>query len=319
MSHHRYFLLIATQWIGFLDLSCAFLLVHQPNRRPVVACSSSDDNNNILTDRLPTSVDDQIRQARACLAHSDNNNNNSNHRHCIRLLLPIIGATELDDWPGGARQQREAALPLVQAILGGESSSSTLVELDASDGVAALLTQGDTPAEDACAVLLPTAESVTEAAASLETQVGPERNLILVNPQWRRRSDFGGIFGRTDDKMIAYVESFPPLFSLTSLICEGESIRVLRTYPGPWRVYLREESETGVVDWSLVGTKDFLSAKPSDWQDLPENKRDGGLLFSYGQPTYQDIVGMLNDSPSYTPKGPAERAAVAFNFIKDSI
>jgi len=31
------------------------------------------------------------------------------HRHSVRLLVPAIGATGLDDWPGGARQMMEAA------------------------------------------------------------------------------------------------------------------------------------------------------------------------------------------------------------------
>lgn len=38
-------------------------------------------------------------------------------RQRIELLLPLIGATDLDDWPGGIRQQFKAAAPLVEAIL----------------------------------------------------------------------------------------------------------------------------------------------------------------------------------------------------------
>ena len=35
----------------------------------------------------------------------------------MELLLPLIGATDLDDWPGGIRQQFKAAQPLVESIL----------------------------------------------------------------------------------------------------------------------------------------------------------------------------------------------------------
>lgn len=35
-------------------------------------------------------------------------------RQRIELLLPLIGATDLDDWPGGIRQQFKAAAPLVE-------------------------------------------------------------------------------------------------------------------------------------------------------------------------------------------------------------
>lgn len=38
-------------------------------------------------------------------------------RQRIELLLPLIGATDLDDWPGGIRQQFKAAAPLVEQIL----------------------------------------------------------------------------------------------------------------------------------------------------------------------------------------------------------
>lgn len=61
------------------------------------------DLASILTSRLPTSVDDQVRQAVASLKRA---NNDGKYRHSIRLLLPIIGATELDDWPGGAVRVR---------------------------------------------------------------------------------------------------------------------------------------------------------------------------------------------------------------------
>jgi len=105
------------------------------------------------------------------------------------------------------------------------------------------------------------------------------------------------------------------------LICEGESIRILRTYPGPWRVFLREAegADDGVVHWNQVGSKDVVETKPSDWQEQPANKRDGGILFNYGQPSYQEIIDMLQNAPNYKPKNPAERALVAFNFIKDTL
>jgi hypothetical protein len=35
-------------------------------------------------------------------------------RQRLELLLPLIGATDLDDWPGGVRQQFKAAAPLVE-------------------------------------------------------------------------------------------------------------------------------------------------------------------------------------------------------------
>ena len=31
--------------------------------------------------------------------------------------MPLVGATDLDDWPGGIRQQFKAAKPLVERML----------------------------------------------------------------------------------------------------------------------------------------------------------------------------------------------------------
>jgi hypothetical protein len=291
--------------------------------------STSEDasNNNdvslstILTSRLPTSVDDSVRQAAEALKRATIN---GVHRHSVRLLLPVIGATELDDWPGGARQMMEAANPLVQQILKLVYQNDNQLELnnvllDANDGVCAIMGQASTSAkDDSCTVLLPSGDTVTQ-LQELERQVGPKRNLILVNPQWKRQSDLGGFFGQKDKDKVAFAETFVPTFSLTNMICEGDSIRVLRTYPGPWRVFVRKEDATGVVDWVQIGSKLVVAERPSDWDLLPANQQDGGRLFDYGQPTYTEINDMLISTPSYLPKSPAERAQAAFNFIKDTL
>jgi hypothetical protein len=237
----------------------------------------------------------------------------------IRLLLPVIGATELDDWPGGSRQQMEAAYPLVKSILNRPIQNTFLI--DDSDGVTALMAQGTTAADDVCAVVLPTAECMASVIQpNLDGQVGPTRNLILFNPQYRRRSDFGRAWFGRDDATADYAETFYPTFSLTNLVCEGDSIRILCAHPSPWRVFRRDERvETSEVDWVEIGQKPFLDVKPGDWNNQPDNKRDGGLLFNYGQPSYQEIAVMLTNAPDYKAKNPAERAAVAFSFIKDSL
>jgi hypothetical protein len=97
----------------------------------------------------------------------------------------------------------------------------------------------------------------------------------------------------------------------------------LRTYPGPWRVFIRvvPDTATGLVDWQQVGSRDVMREKPRDWSQWPMNQRDGGAIFNYGQPSYQDITDMLYSGtlPNFKPKSPAERAAAAFSFIKDTL
>jgi hypothetical protein len=310
----------------------------------------------VLSDRLPTSVDDQVRQAAQALQRATSDS--TIRRHSIRLLLPVIGATELDDWPGGARQMMQAAQPLVERILRQSSSSSTSASssqlqiqtqslANDSDGVLVVFAQrldDDSAKEDCCCVLLPSADTM-DALQLLEAQVGPTRNLIVVNPQWKRRSDFASNtinwFGSTSKseskQQLQWAESLYPTFALTNLMVEGEVIRIIRSYPGPWRVYIRElvdmdytttrsaaASAEGIntdddVTWKQVGTQPFVSTKPLDWEDRTENKRDGWRLYDYNQPSYQDIVQMLQACEDYVVKNPAERAKAAFDFIKDTL
>ena len=340
------------------------------------------------TTRLPTSVDDQVRQAILSLQRASQDG--KQHRHLVRLLLPVIGATDLDDWPGGARQMMEAAYPLVTSILQGLTKTITTTRtttistvdddtsvlatakettatgecsswlLDDSEGVYALMAQGAQAKDDVCAVVLPTAELVPQLQELETSQVGPTRDFVLVNPQWKRRSDFnerrrksrsgsggfgwsslfGGSVGGSDDdddekanpqanvSPSRYIEStYEPTFSLTNLIVEGENIRILRTYPGPWRVFVRKEGPSsmeddggsGMVDWVQVGQQNIVLQKPVNWEQEEDNQRDGGQLFNFGIPSYAEVVDMLNNSPNYVPKNPAERAMAAFNFIKDSL
>lgn len=298
-----------------------------PDEQADAAAASS--RVDVANTRLPTSVDDQVRQAATAIQRASTEGNC--RRHTLRLLLPVIGATELDDWPGGARQMMEAAQPLVQQILQRLQLATSrdddgklvlrLVMIDESDGVGAILAQAPQAQDDSCTVLLPSADT-TPKLRELEAQVGPKRNLIVVNPQWKRRSDFGGGWGslfQTGLGDAAYAEQFVPTFSLTNLICEGESIRIVRAHPGPWRVFVRSVGEDGSVDWLPLGTKAFLDTKPVGWENQPANQRDGGKLFDFGQPTYQEVAELLLSSPNFTPKNPAERAAAAFDFIKDSL
>lgn len=289
-------------------------------RRSLSSAAADNPIGDMVTARLPTSVEDQVRQAIRSIQQAKSSEQQIT-RHNIRLLLPLIGATDLDDWPGGSRQMMVAAGPLVESImlgLGISTSSIRKICIDESDGVYAWMGESTEAKDDCVFIILPTAESVPM-IRDLDKQVGPKRNLVLVNPQWKRRSDFGGFFG-VDEKSASYVESFHPSFSLTNFICEGEAVRVLHTLGnGGWRVYLRKELDNGDVDWFLLGEQDYKSVKPSNWSSLPGSRIDGGRLFDYGIPSYQEIVRMLNSSPSYTPKNPAERASSAFSFIKDSL
>ena len=305
----------------------------------------------MATSRFPTSPEDQVRQAAISIKEATKD---GKHRHAIRLLLPIIGATELDDWPGGARQMMEAASPLIKNVMmmqpqqdpdqqdpdQSEDTSKMKMEIaesviDEADGVRALFGQAPSSSskDDCCSVLLPSADTV-EKLMELDQQVGPERNLIVVNSQWRRKTDFGmglAFFGNGKrDEKIQFVERFEPTFHCSNIMVEGDIIRVLRTYPGPWRVYLRVVADENVaiaadtmsIDWVEIGSKDLVMSKTKEWESkakADDADQDGGKLFDYGIPSYSEITVMITSREGYVPKSLSERAAAAFAFIKDTL
>lgn len=50
---------------------------------------------------LPLSAQQQVQQAHAAIIAAYSSGIKRQH---VELLLPLIGATDLDDWPGGIRQ-----------------------------------------------------------------------------------------------------------------------------------------------------------------------------------------------------------------------
>lgn len=53
-------------------------------------------------------------------------------RQILRLSLPLIGATEMDDWPGGDRQRYKAVQPMVDKLLRGNPAAQVRVSLFAT-------------------------------------------------------------------------------------------------------------------------------------------------------------------------------------------
>ena len=109
--------------------------------------------------------------------------------------------------------------------------------IDESDGVRALFGQAPMPEDDSCSVLLPSPDTVPK-LQELDGQVGAKRNLVFINSQWRRKTDFGmAFFGNNREDKIKFVEGFEPTFHCSNVMVEEDILRILRTYPGPWLVY----------------------------------------------------------------------------------
>lgn len=205
-----------------------------------------------------------------------------------------------------------------------ESKSSVNIQesvIDDADGVRALFVMAESAKDDSCYVLLPSGDT-TPKLKEIDAQVGTKRNMILVNSQWKRKTDFGMAFFGGRDEKINFVERFSPTYHCSNLMVEGEIVRILRMYPDPWRVYVRISEENGDVDWIEIGDKPVLELKTSTWvrnAKLNGGDSDGGRIFDYDIPTYSEIQAMITSREGYVPKMMSERAAASLLFIKDTL
>ena len=159
----------------------------KPSRTPLQAVSPSASPSGSAGEVAPLPRDgrETAQQASAALRRALD----AGLRRCrVELLLPLIGATDLDDWPGGVRQQGQAAKPLVAELIRG-------LGLPAPPPRARVLDDADSivlwQSPSLSAVVFPTAETLPELKALAKADAAP---LLLVNPQWRDGqvvSDFG--------------------------------------------------------------------------------------------------------------------------------
>ncbi|MEW5314631.1 MAG: hypothetical protein WDW38_006110 [Sanguina aurantia] len=215
---------------------------------------------------VPESPNQQVAQAAAAIEAAWRD---GIQMQTVELLLPLIGATDLDDWPGGIRQQYKAASPLVNSIVQSLKRVPGLTGTVASE----VWDEGDAvgswigPALGV--VLFPTAD-VMEKLRALAGR--PSASLtIIINPQWSLSgaliNDFGFGLGRRDKEQ--FVAGFQPSYALKTQRIYGDSIRIFKAHPGPWQINLidkRGKSE-------LLGTSDT-------------------------QPTYKEVEAALKARPS---------------------
>lgn len=192
-------------------------------------------------------------------------------RQHVELLLPLIGATDLDDWPGGIRQQFKSAQPLVESIL------RTLKQVEGLQGPldAALWDEGDAVGswvgQKLALILFPSASTMDKLKALAKRGgTGPDL-LIIVNPQWETKglllSDFG--FGPWRAESEALVTSLKPSYQFKQMRVYGDDLRILKAYPGQWQVHALDRA----------GGSQLVAAQDD-------------------QPTYKQVESMLKARPS---------------------
>lgn len=163
----------------------------------------------------------------------------------VDLYVPPIFRSDLDDWPGGIRQQFQVAAPMVERMLvevrrvaNGELDGRLTPEvIDNADAV------GLWSSPKLLCVLHPTAETlntIIERSQEPSCQV-----VILVNPQWTTResqviSDFG--IGPWRQRAEDFLSQFTTAFSQVERRVSGVTARVVRSYPERY-VLIYEDAE----------------------------------------------------------------------------
>lgn len=161
-------------------------------------------------------------------------------RQRVELLIPLIGATDLDDWPGGIRQQFKAASPMVEELL------RELKKLPGLEGPlsARILDDGDAVAawegKNLAAVLFPTAETLGEVRKIADAR--PNGLTIIINPQWRLDgnvvSDLGFLpWQRKSNEEL--VGGFQESYVLRQMRLNSDEVKLLYSFPSPWAINLR--------------------------------------------------------------------------------
>lgn len=158
-------------------------------------------------------------------------------RQKIEIILPLIGATDIDDWPGGIRQQFKAAQPMVEDILtqlklvpGLEGPLKAKI-IDDADAVGAWM--GDSLA----LVLFPTAETLSDVRQIAEAR--PQGLTVLTNCQWTTEgqviNDFG-LFPWVRAPALELIRSFEDTYIIKQLRINGDNTRWLYAYPHGWQI-----------------------------------------------------------------------------------
>eukprot|EP00467_Chlorarachnion_reptans_P010296 CAMPEP_0114510412 /NCGR_PEP_ID=MMETSP0109-20121206/13773_1 /TAXON_ID=29199 /ORGANISM="Chlorarachnion reptans, Strain CCCM449" /LENGTH=249 /DNA_ID=CAMNT_0001689717 /DNA_START=488 /DNA_END=1237 /DNA_ORIENTATION=- len=206
----------------------------------------------------------------------------------IELMLPLIGATDLDDWPGGIRQQFKAASPMCESILKGLRA-----HLRFAGGFSPkILDEGDATvaweSEMVTAILFPTAESI-DYISKATTAKGDDHVVILINPQWNKGgsnfiSDFG--WGASKAKAEKLIDSFEYIYSFEQRKQGGANIKFLKAYPEKWNILATEDDQR----FEVIGITDKRPEYKEVEQMLKASYPDENIFSRF-----QKEFGLTND------------------------
>ena len=161
----------------------------------------------------------------------------------MEFNIPLIGATDLDDWPGGVRQQYQAIAPMCGELLktiGTDDKADIRQQVvEDADAVVVLTIEGSQ------AMVFPTAETLPELKnlAGKDKKSGP---LVVVNSQIRTNDDGSNLisdlgFGPWKKKNEEFLAQFEMVYWLSEQRIQGETVRLLKSYQQPWQLFVLTE------------------------------------------------------------------------------
>lgn len=213
-------------------------------------------------------------------------------RQKMDFILPLIGATDIDDWPGGIRQQFKAAQPMVEDLLvqlkqlpGLEGSLDAKI-IDDADAV------GAWQSDKLGLILFPTAETLGAVRKIAENK--QNEMTIIVNPQWTTEgqviSDFG-VLPWVRAPALELVRSFQDTYIARQLRINGDNTRWLYSYPHGWQISV------------VRGPKEMTTIMTTD-----------------SKPTYKEVENALRKLPwTMSSKGLLDRIQAEAEFNRKSL
>ncbi|KAK9822774.1 hypothetical protein WJX74_007606 [Apatococcus lobatus] len=149
---------------------------------------------------------------------------------------------------GGVSESFRAARPTVERFLMALKQKDGLQGRLAAEWLNETDCVGAWQSEQLAAVLFPTADSLGE-LRNIQLDGLDQRLMMVINPQWSTSgqivSDFG--FGQARQDAEKLVRSFQDIYSLRRMSVNGDEVRLLHCYPGPWQVMLVRRNGSIVV------------------------------------------------------------------------
>ena len=224
--------------------------------------------------RVPVSPDAMVSAASRAISAASS----AGHRRLVvRLVvppLPSVAPEDLDPWPGGLAQQYPYALELARALMGKtvgcKPASVRHSVLSAEDACGLLLAEGKSAADDAACLLFAGPDQL-EQLAQTEAMVGNNRLLVLLNPQWRRLSDFAPAERKRAAELF-FERGYKTGYAFDELACRGEDVKLVGGVATGWRAFIMLEDTD--MDGVCLHDEDVLDERPSyEWLEKAINTR----------------------------------------------